>query len=138
MTTQWQWRLYLIIPASAVTPQLRTQIAQRYSDHDSGEMEASEDIGPKAIRLSLTGITPVVAYAVNTAAKNTMRDALRTLIEAVPAARVWVVANVNVDDRLEGHLVATNTQHGVVGQQWTFQQALSAFGLQPIVTAIAG
>ena len=132
--TLWKWRLYLIIPAAAVTPTLRQQIANRFSANGSGESEANEDIGPKAIRLSTTGNAPAQAIALNTAVKASMRDALRALIEAVPSARVWVVANTAFDDKDDGELIATNTVHGTVGQVWTFEQAIAAFNLLVIIS----
>lgn len=138
MATLWQYRLFIMIPAAALTVQRRRAIANRFAINGSGETEDNEFNGlANAVRLSATGIAPATAYALNTPAKATMKDDLRDLITAVAQARVVVLSADASTGSDEGVMLYTNVAalQGRVGTVYTWQEALTAAGLQVITAA---
>jgi hypothetical protein len=137
--TDWKWRVYIFIRAVDVTPAAKAAFAQVYVDGDC--LESYEDqlrMFDNVVRLSLSGEEPAQVYGVNTAAKTSMRDGFKALLDVLPQARYAVVANTTLPEYEDGELVFTNFP-GIVpsGQIVTWDKALqylyNEFGLIVIV-----
>lgn len=138
MTTQWQYRLFIMIPAAALTTTRRRVIANRFTANGSLETEDDEFNGlANPVRLSATGVAPATAFALNTPAKATMKDALRDLITAVSQTRVVVLSADASTGSAEGVMLYTNVAalQARVGTVFTWDEALTAAGLQIIEAA---
>lgn len=137
--TEWKWRIMLFVRAADNTPANRQAFSQIFVDGGSGEsLENEEKIFDSAVRLSTTGQLPAQAFGVSTAAKGTMRTAIKALLDSLTNARYVVVANTTLPQYADGELIDTNFD-GLTpsGQIFTWQDTLdfifAEFGVQPIV-----
>ncbi len=135
--TDWLWRLYIFIRAVDNTAANRTAFASAFVNNGSGETTANErKIFDIVVRLSISGNEPAQAFGVNTAAKLSMRDDLRTLLDGLTDGRYAVVANITHGPWQENELALTNFPVTPSGQIATWKAALTflenEFGLQVI------
>ncbi len=135
--TQWVWRLYLFVRSADNTAQNRTDFAGAFVNGGSMETLANErKLFNGAVRFSTTGNEPIQAFGINTAAKESMRDALKAVLDNLTNARYAVVANVAHGQWEENELALTNFPVAPSGQIVTWQTALTflenEFGLQII------
>lgn len=107
--TLWKWRIYLFVKASDNTAENRQAFAAIFANNGSGETEASEEgLFNGVTRLSLSGAEPAQVFGINTAVKDVMRDALRTLISSLSQSRYYVVMNTATEANFDGKLVLDN------------------------------
>ena len=143
--TDWIVRLYFFIPASEKTTTLRDAVANAYVDNSSRETLASEKkFANTLVRLSTNGDDPVQVYALNSAVKPAMRDAILVIIQSVNNNAWYIVSNtdgVRVGEATynEGELIAQGGQATAterIGTTFTFADALADMGLQVIETEV--
>ncbi len=140
--TDWLWRIYLFIRQQDNTAQNRNDFANAFVNGGSLETVANErKLFNSAVRFSTTGNDPVQAFGINTAAKKSMRDDLKDVLDNLTDARYAVVANVAHGSWQENELALTNFPSITPsGQIATWQSALTLleneFGLlviEPII-----
>lgn len=131
MTTLWIARLYFFVRISDQTLAVRNALADAFANNASGQTRAHESgMFTNFIRLSLTGELPAQVAAWDTAVKPAMRDAIKTVIAALPAAatRYYVVANTDVPAQgwIDGELIQTDSPgaQARIGTIFTWQDAL--------------
>ncbi len=135
--TDWLWRIYLFIRAVDNTAQNRTDFANAFVNNGSMETLVNErKLFNGAVRFSMDGNEPVIAFGINTAAKKEMRDDLKVILDNLTNARYAVVANIAHGQWQENELALTNFPITPSGQIVHWQNALTfldnEFGLQVI------
>ena len=134
--TDWKWRLLLFVPAAAGTAENRTAFAEAFVDNGSGEtLEDERKMFDSVARLSVSGNEPVQAFAISTLVKASMRDALKTLIDGIPNAEWYVLANGGLPSWNGGELIQSSRSSvdGLIGTQFEFADALNDLNVQRIV-----
>lgn len=140
MITDWKYCLYIVVRSDLVTVPRKTALAKLFSDNGSGETEANEaKMFDSAVRLSVSGNEPVQAFGLYTPVKESMRGAIKTLIETLNTnfpggAFVAITASIAHDNLLEGELIFTNHASGkqFEGQVVTPQNILNFLNLKVI------
>jgi hypothetical protein len=140
--TDWKWRLMLFVPVTMNTADNRTSFAEVFVNNGSGETLADErKMFDNAMRLSITGTLPVLAYGISVLVKSDMRDDMNAFIDdlndgltGANRAQWYTVANTDFAQRRDGTLIAStrNTVDGMIGQRFTIQDALNDLGVQRI------
>ena len=141
MITNWLWRIYLFIRAVDNTVQNRINFANAFVNGGSLETLANErKLFNGVTRFSTTGNEPVQVFGISTAAKASMRDDLKAVLDGLTNARYAVVASVAHGSWEENELALTNFPVTPSGQIVTWQTALTflenEFGLQEIEAEI--
>lgn len=141
MITEWLWCIYLFIRVADNTAQNRNDFASAFVNNGSGESLADErKLFNGVSRFSVSGEEPAQVFGISTAAKKSMRDDLKTVLDGLTNARYAVVASVAHGTWLEDELALTNFPVTPSGQIVSWQTALaylnSEFGLQVIEEVI--
>ena len=130
MTTQWIARLYFFVRTSDLTAAVRNGIADALANNGSEQTRAQElAMFNLAARLSLSGNEPAQVLGWNLAVKAGMRDEIKTLIQALPNSRYFVVANTDLPAQglVDGELYQTDspTAQTHIGEVFAWQDALA-------------
>jgi hypothetical protein len=137
--TDWKWRLFLFVKASDNTPDNRQAFGHIFADNTSGEtVEDESRLFDAVVRLSTSGEAPAQVFGINTAVKAEMRTALQAFLGTLSQSRYYAVANITLPNYGMGDLLKANGGSGVIGESFTWQDALDDLynerGLQVIVT----
>lgn len=133
--TEWNWRIFIFLPLVAVTATNRTAVGTAFSSNGSGESIADEGAAlDSAARLSADGSEPASRLAINTVAKDALKDALVSWLSGVSLADYYIVANVTTETDTEGDLITSNRPSvaAQIGSAFTFEDALADLALQRI------
>lgn len=138
MTTLWKYRIMLFVRASDVTPANKQAFADIYVNGGSGEtIEDEKKMFNTMVRLSTSGEEPAQAFGVSTAAKLSMRDGFKALLDGLTNARYAIVANTDLLNYADNELMMTNFPITPSGQIVTWNKALNyienEFGLKVII-----
>lgn len=126
MTTQWLWRIYLFVRVVDNTAQNRTDFANAFVNNGSLETAENEaKLFNSVVRFSTTGEEPAQAFGINTAAKKSMRDDLKVILDNLTNARYAAVANIAHGQWQENELALTNFPVNITGQIVTWQTAVT-------------
>ena len=79
-----------------------------------------------AVPLSPTGAEPATHWGCSSLTTEAMRQAMEGAEVVLPSVCWWRL------DAATGLLLATSTEHGVMGEEWTWADALAAMGLQVV------
>jgi hypothetical protein len=123
--TDWKWRLFLFVRAADNTPDNRQAFGHIFADNTSGEtVENESKLFDAVTRLSVSGEVPAQVFGINTAVKADMRTALQVFVDTLSQSRYYGVANVDLPQHAAGDLLVANGGSGVVGEVFTWQDAL--------------
>jgi len=123
--TLWKWRLLLFVRAADATAENKQTVAHIYTDNTSGEtLEDESKLFNAVIRLSVSGEAPAQVFGINTAVKAQMRTDMQAFLDTLPQCRYYGVANVELPQWNAGDLLVSNGGSGVIGQPFTWQDAL--------------
>jgi hypothetical protein len=123
----WKWRLYLFVRASDNTAQNRQAFGAIFANNTSGESEADEaNLFNSVVRLSVSGSEPAQVLGINTAVKQTMRNAMAAFLDTLSQSRYYGVMNIETESNFDGKLIIDNKtaagQPTLVGQSpWDIQ-----------------
>jgi len=124
--SDWKWRLYFFIRAIDATAENRQVFAEIFTNNGSLEtVENERKIADSAIKLSTSGDLPAQVFGINTLVKADMRTALQAFIDSLPQSRWYATANGDQPNYADGCLIAANDGSGVIGQAFTWEDALA-------------
>jgi hypothetical protein len=137
--TEWKWRLFLFVRAADATAENKLAFGHIFADNTSGETVENESrLLDAVVRLSTSGEAPAQVFGINTAVKADMRTALQAFLDTLSQSRYYGVANITLPNYGMGDLLKANGGSGVIGEPFTWQDALDDLynerGLQVIVT----
>lgn len=107
--TYWKWRLYYFVRKVDVTSELKTAIAEAFSNNGSNStVEDEEKAFDDPVKYSPSGSLPATVHCLISPVKKRMRDALEPIILGIPTSRYVVVANTNFNSFQDNELIKTN------------------------------
>jgi len=125
LMTLWKWRLFLFVRAGDNTAENRQTFAHIFADNTSGEsVENESKLFNAVVRFSVSGELPAQVLGINTCVKTDMRDAMEAFLDTLTLSRYYAVANVDLPNFDAGELLKANGGSGVIGQPFTWQDAL--------------
>lgn len=110
MTTEWAWKMYLIIREVDNTTDSQRDFGEAFSDNGSGETVANEAKAfDYSTRFSSDGNEPAVALAINTSVKTNMRQAIKDIIDALTSAR-YITVDYDTEQMISNNFGLANNR----------------------------
>lgn len=145
----WQFEMYLFVHRDdglasqeyqGFTRENREWLARIVAKYSGESWQSEYKMFDSAVKLSVNGSLPAIAYGVKVPCLPAMRDEFALLFQGFTRAKRWyVVAKIPIQGRQVNELLLTNDGGEAIGQVFTWQDALADiqtdFGLVPIVSS---